>query len=72
MKCLNGEPPFLENGEVNPESGYDPQNPWANRDPRFDATIIHDGTVFRDMKFEMWIAEDGTTWGFDSYKEYRR
>ena len=68
-EMLNGEPPFMESGEVNPESGYDSQNPWANRDPRFDATIIHDGTVFRDMRFEMWISEDGTEWGFDSYKE---
>ena len=29
-----------------PESGYDPMNPWANRDPRFYQTILTDGTVW--------------------------
>lgn len=26
------------------DSGYDPKNPWANRDPRFDKAILTDGT----------------------------
>jgi len=26
-----------------PDSGYDPADPWANRDPRFDYSIIVDG-----------------------------
>ena len=26
-----------------PKSGYDPADPWSNRDPRFDKTIITDG-----------------------------
>jgi len=60
--------PFLEDGTVNPASGYDPQNPYQDRDPRFDATIVHDGTVFRGDTYEMWIAEDGSQWGYDSYK----
>jgi hypothetical protein len=64
----NGEPPFLEGGTINPASGYDPQNPFLNRDPRFEATILHDGTVFRGDTFEMWISEDGSQWGYDSYK----
>jgi starch-binding outer membrane protein, SusD/RagB family len=64
----NGEPPFLADGSVNPASGYDPQNPFANRDPRFDATIIHDGSEFRGDTYEMWISEDGSKWGYDSYK----
>lgn len=68
----NGEPPFIYPGGVktiNPASGYDPQNPYANRDPRFDATIIHDGTVYRGDTFAMWISTDGQTWGYDSYKQ---
>ncbi|HET8656998.1 MAG TPA: RagB/SusD family nutrient uptake outer membrane protein [Longimicrobiaceae bacterium] len=68
----DGEPPFhWVNGEqvLNPTSGYDPQHPYANRDPRFDATIIHDGTVYRGDTFEMWEASDGSTWGYDSYKQ---
>ncbi len=65
---INGEPAFLPDGTVNPASGYDPQNPFANRDPRFEATILHDDMYFRGDHFEMWIAEDGSQWGYDSYK----
>lgn len=65
----NGEQPFLEDGSVNPASGYDPQNPYQDRDPRFNATIIHDESVFRGDTFEMWVSEDGSQWGFDSYKQ---
>lgn len=64
----NGEPPFLANGTINPASGYDPQDPFLNRDPRFDATILHDGVVFREDTFAMWISEDGSQWGYDSYR----
>jgi hypothetical protein len=67
-EMLNGEAPFLENGDVNPASGYDPQNPFVDRDPRFDASIMHDGSTFRGALIESWIAEDGSTWGSDSYK----
>lgn len=69
---INGEPAFIfVNGEktINPASGYDPQNPWANRDPRFEATIIHNNTVFREDTFQMWVASNSKTWGFDSYKQ---
>ena len=69
---LNGEPPFIwTNGvkAINPKSGYDPQNPYANRDPRMDATIIHDGSVYHGDTHEMWIASDGNSWGYDSYKQ---
>jgi starch-binding outer membrane protein, SusD/RagB family len=68
----NGEPAFIYvNGvkTVNTASGYNPQNPYANRDPRLDATVIHDGTVYRGDLFEMWVSTDGATWGFDSYKQ---
>jgi hypothetical protein len=34
-----------------------------------DATVIHDGTVYRGDLFEMWVSKDGATWGFDSYKQ---
>lgn len=69
---INGEPPFLEtNGtrSINPASGYDPADPYADRDPRFEASIIHDGTIYRGDLFEMWVSEEGSTWGFDSYKQ---
>lgn len=69
---INGEPAFIYPGGVktiNPDSGYDPQNPYANRDPRFEATIIHDESIYHGDKHEMWVASDGESWGFDSYRQ---
>jgi len=69
---INGEPAFIYPGgvkTVNTASGYDPNHPYWNRDPRFDATIIHDSTVYHGDLFEMWVASDNNTWGFDSYKQ---
>ncbi|PJJ83085.1 RagB/SusD family nutrient uptake outer membrane protein [Mucilaginibacter auburnensis] len=72
----NGEQPYLPDGTINPLSGYNPQNPWANRDPRLEASVIHDGSVFNPgatpnapTAFEMWVSEDGSTFGYDSYKK---
>lgn len=65
---INGEPAFNEDGTVNQSSGYDPQDPFVNRDPRFNATVLHDDVMFRGDHFEMWISEDGSQWGYDSYK----
>lgn len=42
----NGEPiVFVQNGEyvMNPNSGFDPSHPFANRDPRFYHDIVFDG-----------------------------
>jgi hypothetical protein len=42
----NGQPIyFVQNGEyvLNPESGWDPEHPFKNRDPRFYHDIIFDG-----------------------------
>ena len=69
---INGEPAFIYPGgvkTVNPASGYNPQNPYKNRDPRFDATIIHDSSTYHGDLFEMWIASDANSWGYDSYKQ---
>lgn len=37
----------MSNGKAitDPTSGYDPNNPYANRDPRFESSIIHNGTL---------------------------
>jgi hypothetical protein len=37
----------MQNGKLitDPTSGYDPANPYANRDPRLNYSIIHDQTV---------------------------
>ncbi|MDO6809764.1 RagB/SusD family nutrient uptake outer membrane protein [Zobellia galactanivorans] len=72
-EMINGEPPFIKvnhvNTTINPASGYDPQNPYANRDPRFYQSVNFDGTVFREETLEKWVASDESSWGFDSYKE---
>lgn len=42
----NGEPIYLvKNGEyvLNPKSGFDPEHPFKNRDPRFYHDIVFDG-----------------------------
>ena len=38
---------FFEEG-----SGYDPVHPWANRDPRFYATILYPGCEFRETTYD--------------------
>lgn len=69
---INGEPAFIYPGgvkTVNPDSGYDPQDPYKDRDPRFEATIIHDEGMYHGDTHEMWVASDGESWGFDSYRQ---
>lgn len=39
---------------VNPESGYDPKNPYFGRDPRFYATILYDGSMWQGRETETW------------------
>tara|TARA_R110002050_G_scaffold181172_1_gene314714 strand:- start:7031 stop:8797 length:1767 start_codon:yes stop_codon:yes gene_type:complete len=48
----NGQSPILGYSDsdklvpiVNPNSGYDPENPYLNRDPRFYASIYYNGAV---------------------------
>ncbi|HTN36459.1 MAG TPA: RagB/SusD family nutrient uptake outer membrane protein [Arachidicoccus sp.] len=48
--AATGKQPYIVNPDgslvLNPGSGYDPQHPYVGRDPRFDASIIHDGSVW--------------------------
>lgn len=44
FQMTNGEYPYLADGvTVNPSSGYDPQHPNDNRDPRYKSYIIYPG-----------------------------
>ena len=36
-------------------SGYDSQNPYANRDPRFYATVLYNGAMFRGREVETFM-----------------
>jgi starch-binding outer membrane protein, SusD/RagB family len=69
---INGEPPFIWNGNtktVNPASGYDPNHPYWNRDPRFEASVLHDSSVFHGDLLEMWISSTSSQFGYDSWKQ---
>ena len=39
----------------NPSSGYDPQNPYVGRDPRFYMSILYNGAPWRDKIIETFI-----------------
>lgn len=39
---------------TNPLSGYDPQQPYTGRDPRFAATILYDGATFRGRPLQLY------------------
>lgn len=64
FQLINGQYPYLADGvTVNPASGYDPQKPNVNRDPRYYAYIIYPGcspvTIHDDAKsttrtYEYW------------------
>ena len=51
-----GVQPFIEAADgsltINPASGYDPANPYDGRDPRFEASILHDGSVWAGRETE--------------------
>jgi hypothetical protein len=37
-------------------SGYDPNHPYAGRDPRFAATILYDSAIFRNNVMQMYTS----------------
>lgn len=46
---------------------YDPQNPYIDRDPRFEASILHDGFFWKGREVETFISgEAGVAGGLDS------
>jgi len=48
-------------------SGYDPNNPYVNRDPRFYASILFDGAVWKARATETFFSgETGVTGGMDT------
>lgn len=48
-------------------SGYDPTNPYVNRDPRFYASVLFDGAIWKSRATETFISgETGVTGGMDT------
>ncbi|WP_184543241.1 RagB/SusD family nutrient uptake outer membrane protein [Mucilaginibacter sp. FT3.2] len=47
----------MSNGKAitDPASGYDSQNPYVNRDPRFYATILYNGAPYRDNVVQVFL-----------------
>ncbi len=40
---------------INPNAlGFNPQNPYVNRDPRLRYSVLHDNTPFKGRNLEMW------------------
>ncbi|MDN5217252.1 RagB/SusD family nutrient uptake outer membrane protein [Fulvivirgaceae bacterium BMA12] len=38
-----------------PASGYDPQDPYVDRDPRFYASVVFNGSMIRDRAYESFL-----------------
>ncbi|SEB15010.1 RagB/SusD family nutrient uptake outer membrane protein [Pedobacter hartonius] len=47
----------MANGKpiTDPTSGYDPQNPYVNRDPRFYATILYNKAAYRGSTVDVYL-----------------
>jgi len=47
----------MDNGKPisDPTSGYDPQNPYVNRDPRFYATILYNKAPYRGSTVDVYL-----------------
>lgn len=69
----NGELPFSDENPgispaINPSSGYDPENPYINRDPRFYMSILYNGSTWRQEKIYTYegAPQDGIGGGFNN------
>jgi len=56
-EMANGLPATVENG-------YDPQDPYTNRDPRLEQTVIHHGSTFYGRTYDFaWVLNaSNNTW----------
>lgn len=67
-EMTNGELPYDELGNINPASGYDPQNPYINRDPRFYASILYDSSIWMGRATETFAGgKDSRTGPIDAW-----
>jgi hypothetical protein len=50
----------MSNGKTinEPGSGYDPLNPYLNRDPRFYKIILYNGSVWQNVTVETFVSPD--------------
>lgn len=50
----NGLSPFNADGSVNAASGYNAANPYANREPRFYATVLYNGATWQNRQIQAY------------------
>src|SRR5690606_7522044 len=69
----NGESPFLNNATglnppINPAARYDPENPYVNRDPRFNMSILYNGSRWKGATIYTYLGapSDGINGGFNN------
>ena len=57
----------MANGKpiTDPTSGYDPQKPYLDRDPRFYENILYNTATWSSSPIQTWQSEDGSTFGSD-------
>jgi starch-binding outer membrane protein, SusD/RagB family len=48
------------------QSNYDPQDPYANRDPRLALTVYYNGRVFDNRPLEVYYNSETNTYGRDA------
>ena len=70
-KYQNEDGEDIMDASGNPINGYDPQNPFVNREMRFYATIVYNGREFRGRQIETFLPDpdnpsDLVTPGLDS------
>ncbi|WP_343702031.1 RagB/SusD family nutrient uptake outer membrane protein [Chitinophaga sp.] len=69
----NGQQPFLKGQTglapaINPASGYNPANPYVNRDPRFYMSILYNGASWHGTTVYTYFGapSDGINGGFNN------
>lgn len=72
-EMTNGELPFTDENPgiaptVNPASGYNPANPYVDRDPRFYMSILYNGSTWRTQPIFTYqgAPENGIGGGFNN------
>ena len=71
-EMINGEMPYLADGTINPSSGFDPDQFWLDRDPRFYELVSYPGLIFQGKEIEFYDGykgnQDLTTTGYYNHK----
>lgn len=75
FEMTNGVIPVI-NGTINPDPNntYDPSNPYINRDPRFYATALYNGAIYKGRSIQPYVGgtdftgNDATPSGYYLYK----